>query len=124
MPPATWMVAPSQRAWTGNSTARVTPWRVRSPGSRSSTTLAPETSPSGTGWRRRKLAVGKRVVSRPSSRMRPSRGSTSVRSRVMSTVTSAPVTAPPAMVTVPLTAGERPTTSLGAEIDPSRSRTR
>ena len=124
MPPATWMVAPSQRAWTGNSTGRVTPWRVRSPGSRSSTTLAPETSPSGTGWRRRKLAVGKRVVSRPSSRMRPSRGSTSVRSRVMSTVTSAPVTAPPAMVTVPLTAGERPTTSLGAEIDPSRSRTR
>jgi hypothetical protein len=42
----------------------------------------------------------------------------------MSTVTSAPVTAPPAMVTVPLTPGERPTTSFGAEIDPSRSRTR
>ncbi|HEV2920031.1 MAG TPA: hypothetical protein VG673_12440 [Actinomycetota bacterium] len=42
----------------------------------------------------------------------------------MSTVTSAPVMAPPAIVTVPLTAGERPTTSLGAEIDPSRSRTR
>ena len=42
----------------------------------------------------------------------------------MSTVTSAAVRTPPAMVAVPLTAGERPTTSFGAEIDPNRSRTR
>ena len=68
--------------------------------------------------------MGKRSVSRPSSRMRPSRGSTSVRSRVMSTVTWAAPRTPPAMVAVPLTAGERPTTSFGTEIDPSRSRTR
>ena len=127
--PATWIRPSASCAWAGISTARVTPWRVRSP-TRTRSVGVPSIAAAAmsTVSVRTNVALGNRSVSRPSVRSRSSRRPSSDAIVVVSTVRDASVSwaplASPVSVMLPVTSEVRPTASDSAGRLASCSRTR